>query len=214
MGWALLAILAASAIAASWLLGAPRMLLTTIAAALTLGATGYALQGSPALPGATVAGAAGQRPMAIDPDTIALRDAMLGRFTFAHDYFVLSDAMLRAGAPEAAATYMLSGINKARDNYALWMGLGTALSERDGQTLSPAASFAFARAMQLAPEQPAPPFFVGLALIRAGDFAAARPMWARALMLAPAGREYRPQIAARLAELDQLLAMLEGMPPG
>lgn len=213
MGWALLAILAVAALGSSWLLGVPRMLLTTVAAALMLGATGYALQGKPRVGGVEAAPGPDAAGSPIDPGTAELRDAMLGRFTFAHDYFVLSDAMLRAGAPEAAATYMLSGINKARDNYALWMGLGTALSERDGQTLSPAASFAFRRAMQLAPEQPAPPFFVGLALIRAGEFGAARPYWARALALAPEGREYREQIAARLAELDQLLAMLEAMPP-
>ena len=63
----------------------------------------------------------------------------------------------------------------------------------------------FRRAMSLAPGHPGPPFFLGLAYIRAGQFAEARQWWARALRLTPADAGYRPEIADRLALLDAAL---------
>ena len=44
----------------------------------------------------------------------------------------------------------------------LWVGLGNALADHAG-TMTPAAELAFARAAELAPGYPAPPFFLGLA---------------------------------------------------
>jgi cytochrome c-type biogenesis protein CcmH/NrfG len=90
---------------------------------------------------------------------------------------------------------------------ALWTGLGTVLATHDGGRMSPAALFAFSRAMRLAPEHPAPFFFAGLAYVRAGEFAKARPYWARALAVTPAGVSYHGAIAERLALLDRFLAV-------
>ena len=64
-----------------------------------------------------------------------------------------------------------------------------------------------ARAERQAPTNPGPWFFAGLAAVRAGDFAAARPLWAKALALSPAGADYRPGIATRLDLLDRYLAL-------
>ena len=72
--------------------------------------------------------------------------------------------------------------------------------------VSPAARFAFDRAMKLAPDHPGPPFFLGLELIRSGAFREARPWWRRAYRLTPTGIGYRQAIGERLALLEQFLA--------
>ena len=75
--------------------------------------------------------------------------------------------------------------------------------------MSPAARLAFERAMRLAPEHPAPPYYAGLAYVGAGEFAKARPLWARAVALSPAGAGYRRDLALRLALLDRYLALTD-----
>ena len=57
MGWFLLLLLGALGILLLWSLGVRSGLLTGGAAALLLGASGYALQGNPDLPGAPASGA-------------------------------------------------------------------------------------------------------------------------------------------------------------
>ena len=88
----------------------------------------------------------------------------------------------------------------------MWSELGNIIALHDQGLVSPAALFAFQRAMTLSPRHPGPPFFLGYAYLRSGEFAKARPYWARALALSPASAEYRDGIAARLALLDRLLA--------
>ena len=75
--------------------------------------------------------------------------------------------------------------------------------------MSQPARFAFDQAMRIAPDHPAPPFFLGLAHVRADEYAAARPLWARAAALSREGASYRRDIALRLALLDRLLAEQE-----
>src|SRR5437763_888055 len=59
MGWVTLLLLIGASLGLLWALGARGGLLTASAAALLLGATGYALQGSPNLPGARAAAGQG-----------------------------------------------------------------------------------------------------------------------------------------------------------
>ncbi|MFL9842104.1 hypothetical protein ABS767_14125 [Sphingomonas sp. ST-64] len=205
MSWIILAALGAIALGLLWLLGAPRALWTFGAAALMLGAAGYALQARPGLPGAPVSAAKKTRP-----DDAALRDlrgAMFGRFTSIDASFFAADALVRGGNAEKAARLMLGSVRASPNDAALWTWLGMTLVEADDQTVSPAAGVAFRRAMVLAPAHPGPPFFYGLAQVRAGNFAAARPLWRKALALAPEGAGYQRDIAIRLALLEQLLEM-------
>jgi hypothetical protein len=211
MGWVWLALLGAAAMGLLVLLGVGRPLWSFVGAALMLGAAGYARQGSPTLGGSTP-----DRRAAIvrdDPDVVRLRDAMLERFTLDAAYLIASDAMAARGDDRSAIRVLLGGIGKLPKSFALWTALGTAYARHDGGQVSPAARFAFAQARRLAPAHPAPAFFEGLAQVRAGDFAAARPSWARALALTPAGVSYRGDIAFRLALLDRLLTMQQAGPP-
>ncbi|HEX8486298.1 hypothetical protein [Sphingomonas sp.] len=205
MGWLWLLLLAAVAMGMLALLGVNRRLWSFAGAALMLGGAGYALQGSPALVGRTaVAGAAA---VPDDPAMIALRDDMYDRFTLDGAYLIASDAMIARGDDRSAVRVLLGGIGKIPRSAALWTALGSAYARHDGGQVSPAARFAFEQARRLAPTSPAPPFFQGLAHVREGDLAAARPLWARALALSPPKRSYRQGIALRLAILDRLIEM-------
>lgn len=208
MGYVMLAAIGAGAFALLAVLKVDRLLWTMVASALMLGAAGYAWQGQPGLAGHPVA--TGLAPTPDDGAMLELRDQMLERYTGAAAYLVAADAMTRIGDRRAAVQVLLGGIRIAPNSLVLWTGLANALAAHDGNQVSPPALFAFQQAMRLAPRHPAPPFFLGLAYVRAGDFAAARPYWARALALTPANISYRGEIATRLALLDRFLAQ-QGM---
>jgi Flp pilus assembly protein TadD len=203
MGWVMLALVGGTAFALLIVLRLPRLLWSFAGAALMLGAAGYALQGRPATPARpTVATTSAE---ADDPGLIDLRGRMLGLYGAEAAYQVAADAMTRAGDRKAAVQVLLGGIRTAPRSVMLWTSLGSAMAAHDGQ-VSPASLFAFRHAGRLAPDHPAPPFFLGLAYVRAGEFEKVRPLWRRALALSPAGASYREDIAVRLVMLDRYLA--------
>ncbi|BCA61883.1 hypothetical protein HMP09_1117 [Sphingomonas sp. HMP9] len=205
MGYVWLAAIGAGAFALLAVLKVNRVLWTMVAAALMLGAAGYAWQGQPGLAGHDVS--TGPAPTPDDGAMLELRDQMLERYTGAAAYLVAADAMTRIGERRAAVQVLIGGIRVAPKSLVLWTGLANALAAHDGNQVSPPALFAYQQAMRLAPKHPAPPFFLGLAYVRAGEFATARPYWAKALALTPASISYRGEIATRLALLDRFLAM-------
>jgi tetratricopeptide (TPR) repeat protein len=208
MGFLFLLLIGLGAFALMWRFGLPRAVWSAAGAALMLGAAGYAWQGRPFQPGRPTA--PNNRPYPLDPAEIELRDRLWGRFTSDAAYLTASDAMLRAGDAGSAAAVTLGGIRAIPRSAELWTGLGMNLAAHDGDQVSPPAAFAFQQAMRLAPQHPAPRFFAGLAYVKAGKFAEARPYWRRALALTPANYSYRGEIAQRLALLERYLAMQGG----
>lgn len=206
-GWLILMGLAILAVGALVLAGFPRQLWTLGAAAAMLGAAGYAWQGSPGLAGHPVEAEAKRGD--VDPELVDLRERFFGRFNFEYSYFMAADAMARQGKMEQAVAVMLGAVGKAPNNGALWTGLGFAISEHDGGHVSPAAKLAFDKALALWPNHPGPPFFLGLAYVREGNFAEARKYWVRALELTPKDASYRDKIALRVLVLDRFLAEVE-----
>ena len=204
MGWVGLVLLGVAAMAAMMLLGVPRLLWSFVGAALMLGAAGYALQGRPMVP--AHAASTDVAPIAVDPALIDLRERMTGRISMDGAYLIAGDAMLRSGDAQSAAQVVLGGVRKYPQSFTLWMGLGTNLAANDGMQVSPAALFAFRQAMRLAPDHPAPPFFLGMAYVQAGEFAKARPYWLRAVALAPKAAGYHRDLVVRLVALDWVLA--------
>lgn len=213
MGYLTLALLGAAAFAALVALRVARPLWSLVGAALFLGAAGYAWQGRPLLTSADASPRIDAAP--IEPEMIVLRASMLGSYTQDAAYLIASDAMTRSGDPAAAAQVMLGAVRKLPNSFIAWTWLGTTLagvSESGAAGASaagpvqPPALLAFRRAAQLAPEHPAPPFYAGLAYVRAGDFATARAYWRRAFALSPQGASYRREIGLRLALLERLLA--------
>lgn len=206
-GFLALAAIGALAFGALVLLRLPRLLWSFAGAALFLGAAGYAWQGRPALAAAPAKPTSS--PVAVDPESVALRERLMGRFTADTAYLVASDAMLRAGDRRAAAQVVLGGVRAIPKSFILWTQLGTNLVILDGDQMSPAAKLAFKRAIQLAPEHPAPPYYAALAYVRAGDLPAARRLLARAVSLSRTGTEYRRQIAGQLQVLDLYMTAAE-----
>ena len=200
-GWLTLAVLAALAGCGLWLAGVTPRLRSLIGATLLLGASGYALQQHAALPGSPAL--ADVEPVIVDPAIVDLRGAMLGRFSGDGAYLVASDALMRRGSRSTGTNVVLLGLNHYPRSLTLWTGYGTALAQHDG-AVSPAAALAFDQATRLAPQHPAPPFFRGLAYAEAGDFAAARRYWKRALVLSPPEAAYRRAIVDQIATLDDL----------
>ena len=206
MGWVLMLAIGVGAAGLLLAFGLRRGMWSAAGAALMIGAIGYAVQGSPGLAGHPVEADTGG--VVIDPGIVELRGAIFGRYGDDAMYLVTSDGLQRAGETTSAVRLLLGAIRHKGGDPMLWTELGTVLSSHDGGYVSPAARLAFRHAGQLAPTSPGPPFFEGLADARAGDFASARPLWAKALALTPEDADYRPEIAVRLALLDRYLTMM------
>lgn len=204
MGWLVFGVFSIAAAALLLFIRFPRRLWTLPAMAIMLAGAGYAWQGQPSLRDHPAEGIARVRPL--DPDLIAVREGLFGRFNFDYSYFMAADAMTRAGAPQLAATVMLGAVRKAPMDAGLWSGLGLALAERDGDQLSPAARYAFDKAVELAPRHPGPPFFQGVALARSGDLEAARREWGKAMQWLPKEASFRDDMVRVMLKLDPGLA--------
>jgi cytochrome c-type biogenesis protein CcmH len=201
MGWiALIALIGLSAVGLRTL-GVRGPLLTASAAALLLGAAGYAFQGSPDIPSAPATGADAHD---IFPLTDA-RHAFFGNFTPAETWLRMSEALARDGKSEDAVGILTNAVRRYPGDPQLWIGLGNALVDH-ARGLTPPAELAYRRAAALAPGHPAAPFFYGLALARSGDRGAAVTIWKRILAKAPPNAEWRPLI-------EQGVAALSGAPP-
>ena len=200
MGWLIILGLVAAVGAALWKWGKlPRSAFEPVAAALLLGLAGYALQGKPDASGNPV------RPRAqgatFDAKQAETRAQMGQRFGSGPNWLIAADGAMRAGVPQAAVTYIKSGLKENPRDPDLWVGLGNALIVHNGGMVSPAATYAFQRAADIAPDHPGPPFFMGMALAQSGQFAQARAIWTELLARAPAEAPWRADLEARLAQL-------------
>lgn len=205
MGWVMLALVTLAAAGLLLVLKMPRLLWTTVGAALMLGCAGYALQGRPSLPDA----APKPQTQSIEtaPEMIELRTAMWGKYTVESQYETAFDALMRAGDAKSAVVLAIGGTTKYPNSAELWTDLGSAYVTHDGGVMSPPARFAFDRAIMLAPQHPAPRFFKGLGHIQSGQLAEGRADWTKALDLTPANAPYRSAIVERIAVLDQFIRM-------
>ena len=202
IGFVILAGLALAALGLLWLLRVRGGIVMLAAAALAFGCAGYALQGSPGLAGSPNRVTQRAPPVPLT----AARKAMMRQFTAADTWMTISESYARRGKSQDAVGIMRSAIRARPIDYALWVGLGNALADH-ARTLTPAARFAFARAAELAPDHPAPRFFLGLALARSGEPEQAMALWRNVLAEAPADVSWRPFVE------DGLAAIEAAMPP-
>ncbi|WP_077148824.1 cytochrome c biogenesis factor [Sphingopyxis sp. KK2] len=186
-----------------WLAKLPAAARPLAGAAVMLGLAGYALQGTPSLPGKPVAAPAddeGFGEVLSDP-----RQGMADRFGPAAKWLGMSDGFARTGKTELAAQTLEKGLEKYPDNVDLWVGLGNALVAHGGGVMSPASALAFDEAARRDPTHPAPPFFAGLALAQGGDLKGAEAVWGELLRRSPADAPWRRDLEMRLAQLRQAL---------
>jgi cytochrome c-type biogenesis protein CcmH len=179
----------------------PRGVLEMTAAALLLGVTGYALQGSPAQPGNPVKAASSTPP----PEEIsaALRKATMSKFGAEGEILAYADAYIKSGHSQAAVSAVRAGLLKSPNNADLWVGLGNALVVHSDGQMSPASQFAFEKAATLSPNHPGPPFFLGLGLAQAGKVDEAGEVWRGLLARAPDNAPWKADLESRLAEIGQ-----------
>ncbi|MCP1470247.1 cytochrome c-type biogenesis protein CcmH/NrfG [Sphingobium sp. OAS761] len=211
-GWFIAFVLAGATFLALLLLARlPRAAREITAAALLLGLAGYAWQGNPALPGAPrkIADARGDP---FDEKLAEQRRGLAERYGPAAQWLMLSDGLGWQGKTKESANVLLSGLRQQPDDANLWLGLGNALVAHGEGVLSPAAEFSFRRALALDPEGPAPRYFYGLALARAGQLQGARALWAPLAAGAPAGSAVKAELEANIARIDAMLAAQGGAP--
>jgi cytochrome c-type biogenesis protein CcmH len=197
MGYVVLLFLGALSLGSLRLLGVRGGALTASAAALLLGAAGYAFQGSPELPGAPArTSEAGE----ILPLTDA-RHAFFGQFSAAESWLRMSEALARDGESEDAVGILQNAVGRYPGDPQLWIGLGNALVDH-AHGLTPPAELAYRRAEEAAPGHPAASFFYGLALARSGDRDGALKEWKQILAIAPKDASWRPLVEQGVAALS------------
>lgn len=210
MGWLWLVAIGLGAFALLWFGGVPRALASFIGAALLLGGTGYAVQNQASLAGKPVR--ANAQGIDVDPGMVAFRAAIMPAPRDEVAILITADDRVRRGETQSAVDQLRAATDRRPGSSTIWTGLGNALVAHDHGQLSPAAEFAFRRAFQLAPDQPAAPFFLGLAYAQSGRWAAAKRAWLLALSLTPRDAPYRIIIAERLVLLDRIMAMPAARP--
>ncbi len=208
MGFAWLGLIALATLVLLWLLKLRGPLLTLSAAALAFGCAGYALQGSPGLAGQPRAAAGRAPPMPVT----GARHALMGQFDYSDTWLNMADGLASHGNTQDAVNLLRTQVAKRPNDYKLWVGLGNALVDHS-RTLSPAARYAYARAAQLAPGYPAPPFFLGLAEARSGNPAEAIRLWRGILADAPADASWRPMVEDGLLLVSRGAAAPPPAPP-
>ncbi|MEO6114208.1 MAG: cytochrome C biogenesis protein [Sphingomicrobium sp.] len=189
MGFAWLALIAGAAVGLLWLAKLRGPLLTLAAAAIAFGCAGYAWQGRPDLAGVKRAASERGAPMSL----VGARVALMGRFDNADSWLIMSDNFASRGNSLDAVGILRSAVREHPRNYKLWVGLANALTDH-GRGLNPAARLAFRNAASLAPDHPAPPFFLGLAEARSGNVDEALRLWRIILAKAPANASWRPLV--------------------
>lgn len=197
MGWLVLLSLAVTTLGLLWLFKVRGGLLTASAAALFLGASGYALQGRPNVPTAI---ASGGEAHDIFPLTDA-RHAFFGHFTPAESWLRMSEALARDGHSEDAVGILQNAVKRYPGDPQLWIGLGNALVDH-ARGLTPPAELAYKRAAEMAPGHPGARFFFGLALARSGQRQEAVAIWRDILQTAPKNADWRPLVEQGVAALS------------
>lgn len=213
MGWVIVIVLALVAFAALVLLfKAPKRGWEAIGAALLLGIAGFAWQARPAQPGAPKQAAEAQ-----NKDAAALVAARKELATQTgqqpSNLLVIADAFARNGQYADAAGVVLGAVEKNPNDGEAWLSLANNLVGHAEGALTPAAEYAYGRAMQADPDQPGPAFFLGLALAGNGKLTEGRTLWADLLARAPKDAPWRADLEARLARLDQFIAAQSGATP-
>lgn len=194
----ILLLLVALALGVGRLAGLRGAWFTMTVSALLLGAAGYILQGRPSLAGSPRAGVAPKPPISL----VTARNAFLGQFSGRSHWLIISDSYAARGQTRDAVGILQAATRQHPRDYALWLGLGNALTDH-ARGLTPAARLAFARSAELAPTSPAPGYFLGLAKLRSGDPEGALADWRQVLAAAPADASWRPFV-------EDGVAMVEG----
>ncbi len=207
----ILALALVSFLVAAFLFKLPKAGWTLFGAALLFGLAGYAMQGNPAQPGSPKDAVA--VPTEAGPAMIDARRMLFDPTQPPSGFVTLSDGFARKGQFDDAAGILRASLRENPRDTEAWIALGNALVEHAEGTPTAAALYAYSRAEALEPRSPAPPYFLGVALLRSQRFDEARGVWAEMITRAPADAEWLPAMKDRLAQLDAMLAQQTPAPP-
>lgn len=204
-----LAILALAALAfavAVSVLKLPRPVWMLFAAGLLFGLAGYALQGSPGQPGAPAPATVSESAQTGEYMVKARRE-FYPEGILPSRFVVTADGFARRGQFDQAARFLRNAVHENPHDGEAWLALANALVEHADGQLTPAALYAYERAEQTNPGNPAADYFVGLAFLRDGQPERTRTLWAGLLDKAPADARWRAAVADRLARLEALMSL-------
>ncbi len=199
-------------LALACLLRLPRKGWEAAGAALLLGLSGYALQGHPGQAGTPkqpVQKIAGNSAAA----AISAREKLSGERPMSDKFLITADALSRRGQYADAAGYLRGAVDANPGNGEAWLAMANALFAHADRTVTPAALYAYRRASEAAPGNPAPPFFLGLALAESGRLDEARALWADLLARSAPDAPWRGDLQAQLIQLDAFIARQRGPQP-
>ncbi len=204
-GWIAVAVLAIGAFAiAAFALRLPREGWAVFSAILLFGLAGYAWQGSPGQPASPKQGQIAQANSG--EEMVEARRELFSPNVPKPDYLMLSDGFARRGRFDDAAGLLRKGLSDNPDHLEGWLALGMALTGHADGFVTPAASYAYTRARQLDPANPAADYFLGFSYLQSGEIRAARGVWGDLLARSPEDAPWRPELEQRIASLDQMIA--------
>lgn len=138
-----------------------------VLALLGVGIAFYVATGSPA--------AKGFRPEPVPAAPDAARTFNEARAELLKDpgnvpaWLRMSMSLSSSGETQKAAEALSVALSAMPESADLWVGYGETLTAHAGGQVTPAARMAFDRASQLAPEHPAPKFYLALAWMQSGN---------------------------------------------
>lgn len=178
--------------------------MVAVGAALAFGLGGYALTGHPRLPAAPA-----PTPVVnpeLTPEAELASKQLMNNFGDVRAWLTLSDALIRANRTETAVAAMDSALEAIPGDADLWVQMGISLVAHAQGEVVPAARLAFDRASRLAPDHPAPPYFLALAWMQAAEpekaLSVLRPLEARS----PADAPWRPMVERMIRGAETMQA--------
>lgn len=173
--------------------------------AVAAGLGGYALTGRPGLASAPAPRA--EVDPRLTPEAEKAGAELLQHFGSARDWLALSDALIRAGQTETAIYILDQAIDRIPGSVDLWAEMGVALVAHAGGEVVPAARLAFDRASRIDPAHPAPPYFLGLAWLQAGQPERALATWSTLAARTPPDAPWRPMLERGMRGARAMIAL-------
>ncbi|MHB9880881.1 tetratricopeptide repeat protein [Pacificimonas sp. ICDLI1SI03] len=187
-------------------LRAARMPVVAVVIVAVLGGGAYAITGMPGLPSQPVAAptpppgnaarqAEAQTALLSDPGNVAA-------------WAQFSDSLIAEGRSLEAVEGLRLAVHAMPQSADLWVQLGSALMSHGDGVITPAARLAFGRASALQPEHPAPPYFLGLAYLQAGEPDQALAVWRDLEQRTPQGAPWRADLQERIGAAERMGAAM------
>ncbi len=172
----------------------------------------YARLGSPSQPDRPFASRADERQgPAVSPEILAMVANLEARLESdgddAEGWLMLGRSRLALGRPEQAIEAYRRAVTLAPDDAETVAGLAEALMTHSRGVVTPEVQGLMRKLAALAPDDPRPRYFQGLAAAQAGDYNGALEQWRVLLAGAPADAPWRAQIEPSIREAAEALGL-------